>query len=118
MLAKVDYGRLQILLVLPRQLSGGSLLQFPQDPLSRTMLVFEIMALFVKPLLALILDLEKRRGRTPQVLRRMIKVQDLFVDVRTEKIPIGLRSIGNPHKARVRVERLDVLNFSIHAVEK
>ena len=53
MIAKVCYARLQILLLLPRQLSGGSLLQFPQDPLSRTMLVFEIMALFVKPLLAL-----------------------------------------------------------------
>jgi len=81
MIAEVCDARLQILLRLPRHLSGGSLLKFPQDPLSRTMLVFEIMALFVKPLLALILDLEKRRGRTPQVLRRMIKVQDLFVEV-------------------------------------
>src|SRR5262249_39606222 len=118
MIAKVCYARLQVLLLLLRHLSGGGSLQFPQDPLSRTMLVFEIAALFIKPLLALVVDLEKCRGRTREVLCRMIKVQDLLVDVRTEKIPIGLSSIGNPDKARVRVERLDVLNFSIHAVEK
>jgi hypothetical protein len=45
------------------------------------MLVLEVVTLFIKPLLALLVALAKRRSRTRQILRRMI----YFAHVTTRK---------------------------------
>ena len=51
MIAEVGYAFLQLLVLVRLHFRGGGLLQFPQDPLRRMMLMLETMTLFLKPLL-------------------------------------------------------------------
>src|SRR6202045_1380235 len=82
------------------------------------MLVLEIVTLFAKPLLALLVVLANRRSRARQILRRMVEVQNLLINVGTKKIPVGSCAIRNTDKMRCRIQRLYPNNLTLHAIEK
>ena len=65
------------------------------------MLVLEIVTLFIKPLLALLVVLADRRGRARQILRRMVEVQNLLINVGTRKSQLDLAPSAMPTKCAV-----------------
>src|SRR5205814_1058660 len=118
MVAEVRDALLQVFALFRRHLAGFGLLQFSQDALGRMMLVLEIVTLFIKPLLALLVVLANRRSRARQILRRMVEVQNLLINVGTKKIPVGSCAIRNSDKMRCRIQRLYPNNLTLHAIEK
>src|SRR5271169_895618 len=99
MIAEIRDAFLQVVAVRRREFTGGSLLKFAQNPLSRTMLMLEFVTFCIKPPFALRAGPVNRRSRTRQVLRRMIEVQHLLIDVGTKEIPVGFGTIGDTNKA-------------------
>src|ERR1700686_2036032 len=118
MIAEVRDAILQVVPLLQRHFPGVGLLQFPQDPLGRMMLVLEIVTFFIKPLFALLAILASRRSSARQVLRRMVEVQNLLINVGTKKIPVGPCAIGNTDKMRCWIQRLYPHHLTLHAIEK
>src|SRR5215470_18004255 len=118
MVVKVCYARLQVLLSASGHITGGGQLQLPQNPLCCAMLMLEIMTLFITPLLAFFVILVDRGGSTREVLSGMIEVQDLFINMWIEKVPVGSCAIGKPYIVRFRVQRLYMLDLTLHAVEE
>lgn len=100
-IAEICYAVLQVLLLIRFDFRGGGVLQFPQNPRRRMVLVLEIVTLFIKPPLTFRLVLVNRRSRTRQVLTGVVEIQNLLIDVGTKKIPIGFGAVRNRRKVRV-----------------
>src|SRR5271163_2872286 len=82
------------------------------------MVVFEIMTLFVKPLLTFLFVLANCRRSARQILTGVVEIQDLLINVGTKKIPIGFRAIRNTHEMRSRIQRLYMVDLTHHAIEE
>ena len=106
MIAEVRDAVLQVLLLVRLHFRGGGLLQFPQNPLRRMMLVLEIVTLFIKPLLTFLFVLANRRSSARQVLTGVVEIQNLLINVGTKKIPVGFCAIRNTDEMRAWVQRL------------
>ena len=48
----------------------------------------------------------------------MVEIQYLGLGVRSEKVPVTLRAVGNPHIAGQRVLAFDMIDLSLHALKK
>src|SRR6266581_7311860 len=103
MIAEVRDAILQVLLLVRLHFRGWGLLQFPQNPLRRMMLVLEIMTLFIQPLLTVLFVLANRCRSARQVLTGVVEIQDLLINMGTKKIPIRFCAIRNTHEMRSRI---------------
>jgi hypothetical protein len=73
MITKVRYAFLRVFFLVWFHFRCGGLLQFPQNPRRRVMLVLEIMTLFIRPLLTFLLapaNRQSSRPRTPAAANR------------------------------------------------
>ena len=103
-IAEIRYAVLQIFPLVRLNLRGDDLLQLAQNPRCRMMLVFEIVTLFIKPLLTFRFIAANRRCGARQILSGMVEVQHRLIDMGAKKIPIGFCAIRNADETRFRID--------------
>jgi len=103
MIAEICYAVLQILPLIRLHFRRDGLLQVAQNPRCRMMLVFEIVALVIEPLLTFRFIAPNRRCSARQILSGVVEVQHLFIDMGAEKIPIGFCAIRNADETCFRI---------------